>query len=122
MHHTSQVSVRGDDLTVLRQRSAHIAAEPPTRLGGLAVSSHEDLGRGVDGLPPTQGVRLWLAGVVDGGSTRVIVRPSGTEPKVKAYVEVVVPVTSQRPLGSARAVAAEASAALLADLTELLSA
>lgn len=51
-------------------------------LGGVPVTSVDDLERGVDGLPPTTGIRLRLA---DG--SRVIIRPSGTEPKIKAYLE-----------------------------------
>jgi phosphomannomutase len=41
----------------------------------------------VGGLPPTEGLRYQLA-----EHARVIVRPSGTEPKIKCYLEVVVPV------------------------------
>ena len=57
------------------------------RLGGLAVEQVDDLALGSADLPPTDGLRYRLA---DGA--RVIVRPSGTEPKLKAYLEVVVPV------------------------------
>jgi len=42
-----------------------------------------DLNQGWQGLSPTDGVVLKLG---EGG--RVIVRPSGTEPKLKAYLEV----------------------------------
>ena len=47
----------------------------------------DDLVRGVDGLPPTDGLRFTLS------DARVIVRPSGTEPKLKCYLQVVIPVT-----------------------------
>ncbi|HEX6148841.1 MAG TPA: phospho-sugar mutase, partial [Nocardioides sp.] len=60
---------------------------PPTSLGGLAVESAEDLADGSAELPPTDGLRYRLA-----HGARVVVRPSGTEPKLKAYLEVVVPV------------------------------
>ena len=60
---------------------------PPTSLGGFAVEQIDDLTAGSAALPPTDGLRYRLA---EGG--RVVVRPSGTEPKIKCYLEVVVPV------------------------------
>jgi phosphomannomutase len=69
-----------------------------------------DLSDGADGLPPTDGVQL----LTQDGS-RVIVRPSGTEPKVKCYLEVVVPVTDG-DVPAARAVASDRLAALKTDL------
>jgi phosphomannomutase len=62
---------------------ASLRADPPHDLGGLSVSTVVDLALGYDGLPPTEGLLLRLNGA------RVIVRPSGTEPKVKCYLEVV---------------------------------
>ncbi len=66
---------------------ARLRATPPTRLGGLRVEQVDDLALGSAELPPTDGLRYRLA---DGA--RVVVRPSGTEPKIKCYLEVVVPV------------------------------
>ena len=60
---------------------------PPASLGGLAVEGVDDLALGSAGLPPTNGLRLRLA-----GRGRVVVRPSGTEPKLKCYLEVVIAV------------------------------
>jgi phosphomannomutase len=60
---------------------------PPSCLGGFAVERVDDLSEGAQGLPATEGLRYRLA---EGG--RVVVRPSGTEPKVKCYLEVVVDV------------------------------
>jgi phosphomannomutase len=57
--------------------------EPPTSLGGLAVSDVIDLAAGSASLPPTDALVLRL-----GGRGRVVLRPSGTEPKLKAYLEV----------------------------------
>ena len=74
-----------------------IVSDPPHRLGSIEVSSHENLAQGRS-LPPTQGV-LWS--LVDG--SRVVVRPSGTEPKLKAYLEVVMPVEATDPGALARA-------------------
>ena len=67
-----------------------------TEVVDLATGSEDDR----DGLPPTEGLRLLTA---DG--TRVIVRPSGTEPKVKCYLEVVVPLdpdADHKAVGRAR--------------------
>ena len=86
-HVTRQLSIRYDGPGALDRARAvvdRLAASPPASLGGAAVVAVEDLRPGgVDGLPPSDVVRLRL----DGG--RVIVRPSGTEPKLKAYVESV---------------------------------
>ena len=70
-----------------RRRCRGSAAAPPTTPGGLARRRGPSTSpTGLDGLPPTDGV---LCSPQDG--TRVIVRPSGTEPKVKCYIEVVLP-------------------------------
>ncbi len=89
LHATDQLSVRVDDLAVIDGAMARLRSAPPDSVAGLEVERVEDLADGVDGLPPTDGVRLGLA-----EHTRVVVRPSGTEPKLKCYLEVVVPVTS----------------------------
>jgi phosphomannomutase len=124
VHQTSQVSVRSDDGEALRAVVAALRASPPSAVGGLPVLRVDDLAAGADGLPPTDGVRLTLAGPAPGGSARLVVRPSGTEPKVKAYLEVVVPLAGDDPalaLADARATAGSALAGLRADATRLLS-
>ena len=87
LHATDQVSVRVADLDLIPAAMARLRAQPPSGLGGLDVLAVDDLSAGGGGLPPTEGLRYRLA---DGA--RVIVRPSGTEPKIKCYLEVVVPV------------------------------
>ncbi|SDT15577.1 phosphomannomutase [Nocardioides scoriae] len=88
LHATDQLSVRMDDLAAIPAVVDRLLSAPPTSLGGLAVERVDDLNQGAGpGLPPTNGLRLVLA---DDG--RVVVRPSGTEPKLKCYLEVVVPV------------------------------
>ena len=87
LHATDQLAVRVDDLTQIREAMARLRTRPPGRLGGLAVEEVEDLSAGVGGLPPTDGIRLRLA-----DRARVVVRPSGTEPKLKCYFEVVIAV------------------------------
>ncbi|TIC84279.1 phospho-sugar mutase [Nocardioides sp. GY 10127] len=94
LHATDQLSVRVADLSLISDAMARLRATPPTDLGGLAVERADDLAEGSADLPPTEGLRYWLA---DGA--RVVVRPSGTEPKLKAYLEVVVPVTDLGDVG-----------------------
>ena len=57
---------------------------PPDQIAGRSVIAIDDLMKPKDGLPPTDGIRLWLDGDI-----RIIIRPSGTEAKVKCYIEVV---------------------------------
>jgi phosphomannomutase len=87
LHATDQLSVRVTDLAEIGRAMDTLRRTPPTSLGGLAVERVDDLALGSADLPPTEGLRYRLA---DGA--RVIVRPSGTEPKLKAYLEVVIPV------------------------------
>ncbi|MDA8298133.1 MAG: phospho-sugar mutase [Actinomycetota bacterium] len=105
VHLTGQYSLRleGDDGP--GQMAAVMSAfrdAPPDSLAGCAVSAVADLAQGADGLPPTDGVRLRL-----GESARVVLRPSGTEPKLKAYLEVVTPPPGAAGLAEARRLAGE---------------
>jgi phosphomannomutase len=115
LHATDQLSVRVDDLSLIEDAMARLRAEPPTRLGGRAVENSVDLATGSADLPPTDGLRYTLA---DGG--RVVVRPSGTEPKLKAYLEVVVPV-ADGDVATARRTAAADLSAIKRDLASTLA-
>ncbi|MFF3733811.1 phospho-sugar mutase [Streptomyces sp. NPDC002476] len=110
LHATDQLSVRVQDLSVIADAMRRLRERPPASLGGLDVVSAEDLSRGSAQLPPTDGLRYRLRGA------RVIVRPSGTEPKLKCYLEVVVPVGSTDGLPEARAEGARLLAAIKRDL------
>lgn len=112
LHATDQLSVRVEDLSLIADAMRRLREQPPTRLAGLAVTSAEDLTRGTATLPPTDGLRYALDGA------RVIVRPSGTEPKLKCYLEVVLPVATHADLPSARAKATELLTAIKQDLSE----
>ncbi|MGW7129883.1 phospho-sugar mutase [Streptomyces bobili] len=111
LHATDQLSVRVEDLTVIARAMERLRERPPTELAGLAIVRAEDLSKGTDRLPPTDGLRYTLDGA------RVVVRPSGTEPKLKCYLEVVVPVGSSDALPAAHARATELLAAVKRDLS-----
>jgi phosphomannomutase len=89
---TGQLSVRVEDLSLIGAAMERLRAHPPTRLLGREVA-FADLR---DEEPAVDAVRLLGDGV------RVIVRPSGTEPKLKAYLESVVPVHDDAGLIAAR--------------------
>ncbi|MEW2570023.1 phospho-sugar mutase [Streptomyces sp. NPDC047070] len=111
LHATDQLSVRVDDLSVISDAMRRLRERPPTRLAGLSVTEAEDLTLGTATLPPTDGLRYTLDGA------RVIVRPSGTEPKLKCYLEVVVPVGTHDDLPAAHTKAAELLAGIKRDLS-----
>ncbi|MFH8390457.1 MULTISPECIES: phospho-sugar mutase [unclassified Streptomyces] len=111
LHATDQLSVRVEDLSVIADAMRRLREQPPTELAGLAITKAEDLTRGTDRLPPTDGLRYTLDGA------RVIVRPSGTEPKLKCYLEVVVPVGGHDALPAAHAEAAGLLTAIKRDLS-----
>ncbi|MFE1258314.1 phospho-sugar mutase [Streptomyces fungicidicus] len=96
LHATDQLSVRVQDLSLIAAAMRRLRDHPPTELAGLRITRTEDLTEGTDTLPPTDGLRYTLDGA------RVIVRPSGTEPKLKCYLEVVVPVATKADLPAAR--------------------
>ncbi|MGW0992752.1 phospho-sugar mutase [Streptomyces sp. NPDC002523] len=111
LHATDQLSVRVEDLSVISDAMRRLREQPPTELAGLPVVHAEDLNQGTATLPPTDGLRYTLDGA------RVIVRPSGTEPKLKCYLEVVVPVADHTALPAAHARASELLATIKRDLS-----
>jgi phosphomannomutase len=97
VHATDSFAVRVDDLGVIGTLMARLRQDPPTVLGGVPVSRIDDLSEGSEQLPPTDGLRYHLE-----DQSRVIVRPSGTEPKLKVYLEVIVPVAPASGLAAAK--------------------
>jgi len=83
-HATEQISIRLTDLSKVAVILGGLRNNPPQEIAGRAVTSIDDLALPTDGLPPTDGLRIWL----DGG-VRIIIRPSGTEAKMKCYIEVI---------------------------------
>ncbi|MEU8044595.1 phospho-sugar mutase [Micromonospora echinofusca] len=107
VHHTDQLSVRVDDLRLIADAMARIRAATPTTLLGQPVTEAQDL------LPEADVVILRT------GSARVVIRPSGTEPKLKAYLEVVEPVADGDVAG-ARARATDAVTTLRKEMAATL--
>ncbi len=83
-HGTEQISVRVSDMSKITLLLNALRQSPPDQIADRTVLSIDDLAAPTDGLPPTDGLRIWL----DGG-VRIIIRPSGTEAKMKCYIEVI---------------------------------
>lgn len=83
-HATEQISIRLSDLSKVGVILGGLRNNPPKEIAGRPVASIDDLAAPKDGLPPTDGLRIWL----DGG-VRIIIRPSGTEAKMKCYIEAI---------------------------------
>ena len=112
LHLTSQLSFRVSDLSLISDAMARLRANPPASLLGEPVTVTDLLDGGA--LPPTDGVRL------AGETLRVVVRPSGTEPKLKAYLEVRATPEASRDVRAARVAAAERIAQLRAEMSTAL--
>jgi phosphomannomutase len=83
-HGTKQISVRTTSVAQIDAILSRFRNNTPHSIGKFPLSQFDDLEKPTDGLPPTNGVRIFL-----GSNIRIIVRPSGTEPKIKCYIEVV---------------------------------
>jgi phosphomannomutase len=114
LHATDQLSVRVADLSLIARAMDRLRETPPSELAGMPVTSADDLSRGSDTLPPTDGLRYR----VGDDAARVVVRPSGTEPKLKCYLEAVVPVADAAALPAAHAEARRVLDALRRDIAQ----
>ncbi len=97
---TEQVSLTkpgAEGMVEIKAAMTKFRSAPPTTLGGHAIETVVDLSKGEGGLPPSDVLVFKLA---DG--RRVIMRPSGTEPKLKSYYEVRIPVGEKEPIADAR--------------------
>ncbi len=110
---TDQLSVRVDDLGLITAAMARLRSGLPTVLAGQPVTV-VDLALGSTGLPPTDAL------VITGESTKVVVRPSGTEPKLKCYLEVWVPRERSAGLTADRASATETLAVVRQEMAAAL--
>jgi len=111
---TAPVTIRVSDLSLMPATMAHLRAHSPTELAGSPVASSADLSQGSAELPATDAVIL-----INEHDDRAVVRPSGTEPKVKCYLEVIEPVTGS--LEAARDEASRRMALLQKDMSEALA-
>jgi phosphomannomutase len=96
VYETDQLSVRVQDLKIITAAMARLRAHPPGLLAGQPTSVI-DLAQGSDELPPTDAV------LITGETIKVVVRPSGTEPKLKCYLEAHLPAAHSADLMTARA-------------------
>ena len=92
-HGTEQISIRVSDMGAITRLLATLRLEPPREIAGRAVEGIDDLAAPTNGLPPTDGLRIWLAGRI-----RIIIRPSGTEAKLKCYIEVITKSAAEAEL------------------------
>ncbi|WP_285728701.1 phospho-sugar mutase [Nocardiopsis sp. ATB16-24] len=109
LHLSDQLSVRVEDTAVISAAMRRLRAEPPAAFGPWEVTGVDDFSVGHAGLPPTDALRFRLE-----GRGRVTLRPSGTEPKLKAYVEVVMDVDGD--VAATRARGSELLAELVASV------
>ncbi|HET6335494.1 MAG TPA: phospho-sugar mutase [Polyangiales bacterium] len=124
--HSTQISFTRPGTTGLaeiRNAMAKLRANPPRDLAGLSVVGSVDLAKSPEArpalppgilfdaseLPPSDVVAFQLE-----GEHRITVRPSGTEPKLKLYLDVWVKLENSPELGTARRQAQELSARLAA--------
>ena len=98
LHATSQVAIRVSDISLITDAMARLRQNPPTSLLRAPVT-YRDLAEGTSGLPPTDAVEL------SGDEVHVVVRPSGTEPKLKCYLEVRLAPERSRVGAEARSAA-----------------
>ncbi len=83
-HATEQISIRVSDLALISTLMKKLRTQTITEIAGFKVLSKDDLAKPTNSLPATDGLRFNLEKKI-----RIIIRPSGTEPKIKCYIEVV---------------------------------
>jgi phosphomannomutase len=109
---SDQISLRVSDLSEIPRLMTSLRSSQPVSVGGIAVATVDDLLEGSSGFPPSDVLRFWLE---DG--SRIMVRPSGTEPKLKVYIDVV---SREGELTHRRNDAATRLSALAVGMKELL--
>ncbi|MFM7463762.1 MAG: phospho-sugar mutase [Actinomycetota bacterium] len=86
-HATKQISIRLSDMAVIPRAIDHFKNGPITEIAGFRLQGIDDLSSPTSSLPPTEGIRLWLER--EALTVRLIIRPSGTEAKLKCYLEAI---------------------------------
>lgn len=115
LYATAPLSIRVSDLSLIQQGMANLRAGALQSLAGEPLLPVVDLAAGSAQLPPTDGL-VFRTAVGD----RVIARPSGTEPKLKCYLETVIPISEGGDLASARGLASARLERLKADMVAAL--
>ena len=113
VYETDQLSVRVQDPKIITAAMARLRAQPPGMLAGQPTSV-VDLAHGGADLPPTDAV------LISGQTVRVVVRPSGTEPKLKCYLEAHLPAAHSANLMTARAEARSLLASIRSETSAAL--
>jgi len=117
-HATDQVVVRVTQIVQVDEVMKNLRNNPPKTLGTLKVNKIDDLAAGSGDLPATDAIVIHLSGNSEVENARAIIRPSGTEPKIKCYLEVVV---RNNDLLIARQISEKALQALVKDAAPLLN-
>ena len=117
VHVTDQLSLRFTDLAQIPALMDKIRNDAPATLGGSEVSEVTDLSQGTEKLPATNAMVLHTF-----CGSRVIVRPSGTEPKLKCYLETIEPVDDPAEVPEARQRATAKVLAIKEELAAYLNA
>jgi phosphomannomutase len=109
---SGQISLRFDDLSRIGATMARLREHPPAAVGSIAVERVDDFAEGFEQYPAGDILRYHLA-----GGSRAIVRPSGTEPKLKVYLDAF---SDQGTAAERQAAAGAAIAELDAGMRALL--
>lgn len=107
-HGTEQISIRVKNIADVDSVLTKLRTTHPRQLGGTTLTSFIDLAQPTNGLPATNGVTMWF-----GESIRIIVRPSGTEAKMKCYIEVAASGGSAQEIQAVQGKIAELKSELL---------
>jgi phosphomannomutase len=111
VYETDQLSLRVEDAKIIAAAMTRLRANPPRTLAGQPTSV-VDLAHGTSELPPTDALLL------SGETIKAVVRPSGTEPKLKCYLESHLP--SSADLVTARAAARSILATMRSEMQAAL--
>ena len=114
VHSGAQISLRSDDLARITDVMQHLRSNPPKTIAGMEVTGIVDFANGYEGLASADCLSYQLS-----GTDRVVVRPSGTEAKLKVYIEVVRDAGSD--VAAARKVAKSVVNELGESITQLLA-
>jgi phosphomannomutase len=113
VYETDQMSLRVERAEIIGATMARLRTKPPKSLAGQTTSV-VDLAYGSDELPPTDAM------LIDGETIKVVVRPSGTEPKLKCYLEARLPVLRNADLAAKRAEARSTLATIQSEMSAIL--